>query len=205
MKQWKTEKGLTLVEVLAALVILGIVFVGVMTVFPQMTTFNAKTEVKLDTMHLARQEMASILHASKWEKILETSATDPTSLEPEFLSSALIDKELMELNYSKLPAESLANSPYTADSYVRYQKDGDYRYVADIYLQCEAFLLKEQTATGPGTKVQCAQEDRVKLYKVHLKVFSNKASQNGSYRLSSETYSYIRYAAKKPPIVTEGG
>ena len=205
MKQWKTEKGLTLVEVLAALVILGIVFIGIMTVFPQMTTFNAKTEVKLDTMNLARQEMASLLLASKWEKILETSATDPNSLEPEFLSLDSIDDELSNLNYSKLPAESLDNLPYTADSFVRYQRDGDYRYVADIYLQCEAFLLKEQTTSGPGTKVQCVQKDRVKLYKVHLKVFSNKTSPDGTYRLSSETYSYIRYAAKKIPLVTEGG
>lgn len=53
------QKGLTLVEVLAALVILGIVFIGIMTVFPQMTIFNEKTETKLDTMNLARQEMNS--------------------------------------------------------------------------------------------------------------------------------------------------
>jgi prepilin-type N-terminal cleavage/methylation domain-containing protein len=55
-----TQKGLTLVEVLAALVILGIFFVGIMTVFPQMTLFNAKTETKLDTMNLARQEMSKL-------------------------------------------------------------------------------------------------------------------------------------------------
>ena len=53
------QAGLTLIEVLAALVILGIVFIGIMTVFPQMSAFNGKTESKLDTMNLARQEMAS--------------------------------------------------------------------------------------------------------------------------------------------------
>ncbi|MGB3262315.1 type IV pilus modification PilV family protein [Paenisporosarcina sp.] len=51
------QKGLTLVEVLAALVILGIVFVGIMKVFPQMTSFNERTDDKLDTMNLARLEM----------------------------------------------------------------------------------------------------------------------------------------------------
>lgn len=54
------EKGLTLIEVLAALVLLGIVFIGFMSVFPQMTLFNKKTEIKLQTMNLARQEMAYI-------------------------------------------------------------------------------------------------------------------------------------------------
>lgn len=51
------QKGLSLVEVLAALVLLGIVFIGIMTVFPQMTLFNERTDAKLDTMNLARFEM----------------------------------------------------------------------------------------------------------------------------------------------------
>lgn len=54
------EKGLTLVEILAALVILGIVFVGFMTIFPQMTTFNEKTEEKLESINLAKVELVDI-------------------------------------------------------------------------------------------------------------------------------------------------
>lgn len=54
------EKGLTLIEILAALVILGIVFIGFMSIFPQMTTFNKVTETKLKTMNIAKQEMADI-------------------------------------------------------------------------------------------------------------------------------------------------
>lgn len=57
---WRDNGGLTLVEILAALVILGIVFVGFMTVFPQMTKFNEKTYSKLETMNLAREELSSI-------------------------------------------------------------------------------------------------------------------------------------------------
>ena len=53
----KDEKGMTLVEVLAALVILGIVFVGFMTIFPQMSNFNSKTEAKLETMNLVKKEL----------------------------------------------------------------------------------------------------------------------------------------------------
>ena len=45
---------MTLVEILAALVILGMVFIGFMTVFPQMTAFNEKTGDKLETMNLAK-------------------------------------------------------------------------------------------------------------------------------------------------------
>lgn len=56
----KCEEGLTLIEVLASLVILGIVFIGFMNIFPQMTVFNEKTETKLDTMNLARQEIVEI-------------------------------------------------------------------------------------------------------------------------------------------------
>lgn len=68
MKKHINDKGLTLIEVLATLVILGIVFVGIMNIFPQMTLFNAKTYTKLDTMNLARQEMSDI----KSIKILPT-------------------------------------------------------------------------------------------------------------------------------------
>ncbi|WP_432355789.1 type II secretion system protein [Sporosarcina sp. A2] len=48
------ESGLTLIEILASLVILGIVFVAFMTIFPQMTLFNNRTETKLETMNEAR-------------------------------------------------------------------------------------------------------------------------------------------------------
>ncbi len=60
MVRCKGERGLTLVEVLAALVILGIVFIGFMTVFPQMTLFNAKTGEKLETMNLAKRELIDL-------------------------------------------------------------------------------------------------------------------------------------------------
>ncbi len=48
------EAGLTLIEILASLVILGIVFVSFMTIFPQMSLFNSRTETKLETMNEAR-------------------------------------------------------------------------------------------------------------------------------------------------------
>ena len=56
----RNEKALTLVEILATLALLSIVFVGIMSVFSQMTLFNDKTYEKLDTMNLARQEMSAL-------------------------------------------------------------------------------------------------------------------------------------------------
>lgn len=56
----KNENGLTLVEILASMVLLSIIFIGFMTIFSQMTLFNDKTYTKLETMNLARQEMAEL-------------------------------------------------------------------------------------------------------------------------------------------------
>lgn len=61
------ESGLTLVEILASLVILGIVFVAFMTIFPQMTLFNNRTEAKLETMNEARIILEEY-KSSKWKK-----------------------------------------------------------------------------------------------------------------------------------------
>ena len=205
MKKLKLQQGLTLVEVLAALVILGIVFVGIMTVFPQMTLFNNKTEAKLDTMNLARQEMALITQASQWEKLLDPSSADTAVSDPGWLSKTIIDTNLSNLAYTLNNVESQEVTPYTDDSFLRYQKDDGYRYIVDIYLMCEPF--KVQTATSPTsiTEMDCTEDDRIKMHKIHMKVYTNNDRANGDYILSSETYSYIRYIAKKQPLILEGG
>ena len=161
MKQHSlNEKGLTLVEVLAALVILSIIFVGVMTIFPQMTLFNAKTETKLDTMNLARQEMSEIETAPEWAG----------TAVPDYLSAEKITDIMTDAGYT---LESTASN---AD-FLRFQKNSDYIYQADIYLDCEPFSADAE---------KCAETDPNKLYKVHLKILKNS-------QISSETYSYITY------------
>ena len=166
---FKNENGLTLVEVLAALVILGILFVGIMTIFPQMTLFNARTETKLDTMNLARQEMAEITDAEKW--VGSRDPMDP-SITEEFEEKA--SEEMAELGYT---LDAVNSDPL----YERYKKIGDYLYEADIYLQCEPYLAEQQTEAIPCDDPQLDQ-----LHKIHLKVYDGD-------RLSSETFSYISY------------
>ncbi len=74
------ERGMTLVEILAALVILGIVFVGFMTIFPQMTNFNEKTETKLETMNLAKIELEKLLKESPSDEYLTIIKNDPQGI-----------------------------------------------------------------------------------------------------------------------------
>lgn len=189
------EKGLTLVEVLAALVILGILFVGIMTIFPQMTLFNEKTEAKLDTMNLARQEMAAITAQDKWEKIIELSPLDPLTNIPEFLDDVKINDEMIALGYTEVI------SPAPPAGIKRFEKTADYFYEADIYLQCENFP-DPTIPTG-----SCNEFERNKLYKVHVKILKKPISVSGAPTLSSETFSYLIYKAvnETPPPASGGG
>jgi prepilin-type N-terminal cleavage/methylation domain-containing protein len=185
MKQTGNEKGLTLVEVLAAIVILGIVFVGIMTIFPQMTLFNDKTEAKLDTMNLAREEMAKIITP---ESPLQWIGKRDSVVYPVKGYQTFQEKvpEVLPL----IPANGL--SPYTADTsipasagFVRYKKSSGYNFEVDIYTQCEPY----KTAAATGV-LPCDNPDFPQLYKVHLKVYKGN-------KLSSETYSYIRFTVEK--------
>ncbi|AQQ52884.1 type IV pilus modification PilV family protein [Planococcus lenghuensis] len=198
------QDGLTLIEVLAALVILGILFVGIMSVFPQMTLFNVKTEAKLSTMNLARQEMADVTERTKWEKQLldlpaEPTAEDMLAAAPSYLTDTKISSEMSAAGYSWISK--------TAD-YIRYQKNGDYRYEVDVYLKCEPFLNPESVnpdAAAPDAGT-CSVADKQKLYKVHLKVLQESTPGSGNYRLSSETFSYLAYTAvPAAPVASAGG
>jgi len=109
------ESGLTLIEILAALVILGIVFIGFMSIFPQMTTFNKVTETKLKTMNIARQELADI------QSNLFISPLDDT----EILSKIGENPELYTSPSS--PGETIG---------VRYDKDG-YSFQSDFWISAD--------------------------------------------------------------------
>lgn len=189
MKKLKSQQGLTLVEVLAALVILGIVFVGIMTVFPQMTLFNNKTEAKLDTMNLARQEMVSITAPQKWQKIILKEPIDPATNVPTFLNESKIKDEMMnsELGYSLNTLSSTSQFLRFERSYEENSKK--YLYEVDIYTQCEAYSNTDPSSGG------CEEIERNKLHKVHLKVLIESTPGTGEYVVNSETFSYLTYSA----------
>jgi len=111
--------GLTLIEVLAALVILGIVFIGIMSVFPQMSVFNEKTGSKLNTMNLARQEMSEFTK----DDVLYTHGFP---VENEELTLFIEDK--LELLF---PTEIISENEPLNDDFIDYKlvKDGiNYHY-----------------------------------------------------------------------------
>lgn len=56
----KNEKGLTLVEILAALVILGIVLVSVMSFFTQSAKFTTHNNEKLTNVQIAEEVVAEV-------------------------------------------------------------------------------------------------------------------------------------------------
>lgn len=151
MEKYHTQKGLTLVEVLAALVILGIVFIGFMTIFPQMTLNNEKTETKLDTMNLAREEM--------------TKLTSPTYTETDLLNLSNKFMAVLNVNDQGMPDSS---QPYTVTkteenteykSYKIENKNGEYNFTVNVY------NAKELDGT-------------VSLYKVILKIYTGGTTPN---------------------------
>lgn len=167
MEQLKTEKGLTLVEVLAALVILGIVFVGIMTIFPQMTLFNNKTEAKLDTMNLARQEMANMTNTD-WLGDFEGTKSE---IDASF--NELVENKMASLGYSK--------ESETTD-FIRFQKRSEYTYEVDLWKSCTEFVDEA------GTENECLfnSTTQVRLHQSHLKLYKEEL-------LSSETFSYLKF------------
>ena len=148
-----TQKGLTLVEVLAALVILGIVFIGIMTVFPQMSLFNEKTETKLDTMNLAREEMTKLTSV----KYVESDITDLSSKFKEILNKKEDGSLIHSPNPYTVTKDNNTNSEYVIYTVIN-SKNG-FPYTIHVY--------RNKDLTGA-----------ISLYKVILQIKTNGTSPN---------------------------
>lgn len=161
------QSGLTLIEVLAALVILGIVFIGIMSVFPQMTLFNEKSDAKLDTMNLARQEMATFTKnddAYPYEFPVETENLKlfvKTKLENQYLNEVITEVYLEPDPDPNLIIED--------SFYYLIEKNG-----IEFHFQ---ILNNPDLGNGPT--------DEISLYRVILNV---KSEDNTS---KSKTYGYL--------------
>lgn len=164
-KNNNAQKGLTLVEILAALVILGIVFIGIMTVFPQMTLFNQKTETKLDTMNLARIEMSEFISNTNGK-----ITPDPTTK----LIPVTQIKPILESQFNETAGivDTHIDSIASKDEYVAYtfNAKGDLNNEFKIEIQ----VFDEPDLSGT-----------ISLYKTILKIYTLED------HLSSETYGYI--------------
>ncbi|MDX1700670.1 MAG: type II secretion system protein [Melioribacteraceae bacterium] len=164
-----TQKGLTLVEVLAALVILGIVFVGFMTVFPQMTLFNAKTETKLDTMNLAREEMTEFVENADKQATECSNTASATNLNS--TTENYLETRYNQLNNVK--TVFVLNDPISIDDdYCLYSVNIN-EYLYEFFVYTEPDL--EGDTNIPNSK---------SLFKTILKIKVNNQK-------SSETYGYI--------------
>lgn len=168
MEKYNTQKGLTLVEVLAALVILGIVFVGIMTVFPQMTLFNAKTETKLDTMNIARQEMVEFVENSNGKMIPDSTI--------KIIPSEQI-KPIIELQF--IETTTISDS-HVVNHIPTSTKDDYTSFVFDSKVDSgQEFTFEIQVFDEPDLS------GTISLYKTILKILTLEG------QLSSETYGYI--------------
>ncbi|AXI09688.1 prepilin-type N-terminal cleavage/methylation domain-containing protein [Oceanobacillus sp. 143] len=99
----KKQGGMTLVELLAAITILGIVFIGFVSIFPQMTKSNVQTEEKLETMNLARVELVLLKESPN---LLSNPPYNKTSCEnPQFIYEKVQDGYDYEIIYD--PVEDL--------------------------------------------------------------------------------------------------
>lgn len=67
MKVKKNEKGLTLIEVLASIVILSIILLTLMRFFPQMGLMNTQNQGKTQAINMARQVLV------EWENTSSTA------------------------------------------------------------------------------------------------------------------------------------
>ncbi|WP_017381163.1 type IV pilus modification PilV family protein [Paenisporosarcina sp. TG-14] len=169
-KKNRNQSGLTLVEVLAALVILGIVFISIMAVFPQMSLVNEKTEAKLDTMNLAREEISEITNISGWtiDKLAD--------------SNEVI--ELLDVNYDLIAVDAPLTNPETGLE-VKPNPDPNPEIPSKTFKIYK--LKKDQHGEYTFDLIIYDKEDlagTVTLYKIVLRVIKDG-------KTSSETYGYI--------------
>lgn len=99
------EKGMTLVELLAAITILSIVLVAILSILPQMTASNKQTEQKLETMNLARVELNKLQQAESNEVFLKDN--EYKIIDRVSLSHTVLSKEqrgyVYEITHYEIP------------------------------------------------------------------------------------------------------
>lgn len=171
-KKNSNQSGLTLVEVLAALVILGIVFISIMAVFPQMSLVNEKTEAKLDTMNLAREEIAIITNIPGWTIDILADSDEVINI--------------LETKYDLLPVGPTPDTNPLLGS-DKNPTQGPNEVIPSLKTYKIYKLKKNQYSDYTFDLIIYDKEDlagAVTLYKIVLRVIKDG-------KTSSETYGYI--------------
>lgn len=149
---YSRQNGLSLIEVLAALVLLGIVFIGIMTVFPQMTLFNERTDAKLDTMNLARFEMQHLQQSS-------IKLGDDTTIEAVYTGSIYQNVTIQNVTIDLINYKQLKFS------------SNDYDFEILINLTRESVSVNEETANL----------DDVSLHLVTMSIYKDGQKRSKTY------------------------
>jgi Tfp pilus assembly protein PilE len=73
----KNEKGITLVEILAAITILSVILLSIVQFFPQIERMNQHNDVKTKGMNLAKEVLAQWTHSEKVISFLDNPDDAP--------------------------------------------------------------------------------------------------------------------------------
>lgn len=148
------KKGMTLLEVLLAITILSIVLTSFFSLFPQIATFNAKTDEKLSGMYLANEKIVVLNELAK--KNREIFSIDPD------------EQTLTISDYSK------ANAAYAPLKLAQNMEE--YNDFFLLYTDEENIQSKIKINKRPDT----APNDYYQLYRIHVEVFNRQLDEVSS-------------------------
>jgi prepilin-type N-terminal cleavage/methylation domain-containing protein len=147
MKLIKNEKGVTLIEVLAAVVILSIVLGSIMNFFPQMGFMNKGNGDKSQAINISKQDLI------KWQKdvgVQNFLASNGTGTLPT-LGTRLEDVTLTDGSYYHFGS---TEGSFGVDIYINKVKDNNLPTSTDPNISIrlnKAYFIKIQVSNTKGT------------------------------------------------------
>lgn len=158
----QNEKGITLIEVVASIVILFFIVISFMNFFPQMGKSNIQTGNKQQAINLARSELLY------WQE----------EIDKEFLetpSETTLDSDVNRVELVNTPSNSIKILTTTANSMNTVTNKFD----------IEVLIKLESDLTTAPRKANLIQ---INIYKEHS--IQNNSLVSGTYPISS-TYGYV--------------
>ena len=127
-KQFQNDSGMTLVEILAALVLLSIVLLAFFSFFTQSAKFTQHNKEKLTAVEVAEDVVALLRANMDLDELEEYEVNGDTYLNttsyPSYKVEIKVNNELPELKLSKatikvepISVDSIKRSPFTTEMY----------------------------------------------------------------------------------------